>query len=270
MGFSDILFPLWLSLPAKLILFIKTRPGHPCRGESRSIGSAPCAWMERTPTMADTYKSFHELQSLEREGEDWAREYIDRGSPLLIMAPHGGWIEPFTTEVARAVAGDDLSFYTFLGLKESGNHTLHLTSHRFDEPLAQRAASSARWILTIHGERSSDRAFVMVGGLWRSFRRALVRAFEEAGIRVEGPREGLAGVNPKNICNCGQAGAGGQLEISGGLRRALRQDPAGLARFAGVVRSALFHVEREGIVAESHGGRIGDLGRGRPPEGTSR
>ena len=204
--------------------------------------------------MADTYKSFHELQSFEREGEDWAREYVDRGSPFLVMAPHGGWIEPFTTEVARAVARDDLSFYTFLGLKESGNHTLHLTSHRFDEPLAQRAASSAHWILTIHGERSTDRGFVMVGGLWRPFRRALVRAFEEAGIPVEGPREGLAGVNPRNICNCGQAGAGGQLEISGGLRRSLRQDPEELARFSEVVRGALFQVEREKTVGASHGG----------------
>ena len=55
--------------------------------------------------MVDTYRSFSELRECEREGEDWAREYVDRGSLLLVMAPHGGWIEPFTAELARAIAG---------------------------------------------------------------------------------------------------------------------------------------------------------------------
>lgn len=204
--------------------------------------------------MPDAYDSFQELESREREGEDWAREYIHRGSRVLVMAPHGGWIEPFTAELARAVAGNDLSVYTFQGLKESGNEKLHLTSHRFDEPLAHQAVSSAHWILAIHGERSPDRSFVMVGGLWSFFRERLVRAFEEAGIPVEGPRKGLGGVNPKNICNRGLSGAGAQLEISGALRRALRKDPDELCRFVGLVREVLFQVERELMSGELRDG----------------
>ena len=196
-------------------------------------------------TMADAYQSFQELESKEREGEDWVREYINRGSRILVMAPHGGWIEPFTAELARAVAGNDLSFYTFQGLKKRGNEKLHLTSHLFDEPLAQRAASSALWVLAIHGERSPDRSFVMVGGLWGTFRKRLAEAFTDAGISVEGPRQGLGGANPRNICNRGQSGAGGQLEISEGLRRALRKDQEGLRRFVELVRGVLFQVEHE-------------------------
>ena len=201
--------------------------------------------------MPDTYQSFPHLESQEREGEDWAREYINRESRILVMAPHGGWIEPFTAELARAVAGNDLSLYTFQGLKGRGNQKLHLTSHRFDEPLALGAASSALWVLAIHGERSPDRSFVMVGGLWDSLRERLVEAFAEAGIAVESPRRGLGGVNPRNICNRGQSGAGVQLEISEGLRRALRKDPAELRRFVDLVRGALFQVESEMITGIS-------------------
>jgi len=203
--------------------------------------------------MPDTYQSFPELESQEREGEDWAREYINRESRILVMAPHGGWIEPFTAELARAVAGNDLSFYTFQGLKDRGNQKLHLTSHRFDEPLALRAASSALWVLAIHGERSPDRSFIMVGGLWDSLRERLVEAFSEAGVSVEGPRQGLGGVNPKNICNRGQSGSGVQLEISEGLRRALRRNPEQLHHFAEVVRGTLFQVESEMRTGPSHG-----------------
>jgi phage replication-related protein YjqB (UPF0714/DUF867 family) len=161
------------------------------------------------------------------------------------MAPHGGWIEPFTAELARAVAGNDLSYYAFQGLKSKGNQQLHLTSHRFDEPLALRAASSAQWVLAFHGERTSEREFVMVGGLWGPFRERVVEALQEAGIPVEGPRDGLGGVNPNNICNRGQSGTGGQLELSEGLRKSLREDSAKLQRFVGAVRGVLGQVEEE-------------------------
>ncbi len=203
--------------------------------------------------MPDTYQSFPELESQEREGEDWVREYINRDSRILVMAPHGGWIEPFTAELARAVAGNDLSLYTFQGLKDRGNQKLHITSHRFDEPLALRAASSALWVLAIHGERSPDRSFIMVGGLWDALRERLVEAFSEAGVSVEGPRRGLGGVNPRNICNRGQSGTGVQLEISEGLRRALRRNPEELHHIVEVVRGTLFQVESEMIAGLSHG-----------------
>jgi phage replication-related protein YjqB (UPF0714/DUF867 family) len=147
--------------------------------------------------------------------------------------------------LAKAVAGTDLSCYTFQGLKEMGNEKLHLTSHRFDDPLALRAVSTASWILAVHGERSSHREFVMVGGLWASFRERMEEAFRKAGIPVEGPRRGLGGINPRNICNRGATRVGGKLELSEGLRRVLRKEPAELERFVGLVRRALFQAEAE-------------------------
>ncbi len=197
------------------------------------------------PGMIDTYQDFRELEAHEREGEDWTREYVNRGSNILVLAPHGGWIEPFTAELAGAIAGNDLSFYAFQGLKRRENKSLHLTSHRFDEPLALGAAAAALWVLTVHGERDSSREFVMVGGLWDQFRTGLVEALEGAGITALDPREGLGGMNPKNICNRGSSGVGGQLEISEGLRKTLRRDQKKLLSFVELVRGVLFEVESQ-------------------------
>ena len=60
--------------------------------------------------------------------------YKDRDSAYAIIAPHGGGIEPGTTELAEAIARNDFSFYTFEGKKRTSNRDLHLTATRFDEP----------------------------------------------------------------------------------------------------------------------------------------
>ena len=195
--------------------------------------------------MPDTYRSFRELQDSEREGKDWARKHEDRGSRILLLAPHGGWIEPLTTELAQAVAGPDFSFYSFLGLKDGGNARLHLTSHRFDDPLALEAVAKADRVLAIHGERSRHGAFVMVGGRWDELRMALSRVLGEAGFRVREPREGLGGLHRRNICNRGRLGAGGQLELSEGLRMHFRRDSANQQAFVRAVRRVLLAFEED-------------------------
>ncbi len=192
----------------------------------------------RRLSMADTYKSFQELKAQEREGEDWTREYISRGSRILVMAPHGGWIEPFTSELARAVAGNDLSLYTFQGLKERGNESLHLTSHRFDEPLGLRAASAAHWVLAIHGERSPDRPFVMVGGLWNLVSGSSCRGLSKRpAFRWRARGRGLDGVNPDEHLQSGtlrdRCTAGDQWRAAAGSAGRTRRSFAGSWSWSG-------------------------------------
>ena len=189
--------------------------------------------------MVDRYRSFAELAGEEPEGESWTREYRRGNSPFMVMAPHGGWIEPFTSELAEAIAGDDHAFYTFRGVRDGASGILHLTSHRFDEPLALDAASRAEVVLAVHGERTRDEAFVMVGGALAGLRVALEGALVEEGFATKSPRPGLHGRNPRNICNRGASGAGVQLEVSEGLRRRLSREASLLARFVGAVRGAL-------------------------------
>jgi phage replication-related protein YjqB (UPF0714/DUF867 family) len=196
--------------------------------------------------LADTYRSFDELRANEVEDSDWSREYQPRGSTILVMAPHGGWIEPHTTELARSIAGDTFSFYTFQGLKGGGNQALHITSHRFDEPVAMAAVGEADHVVAIHGERSRHEAFVMVGGAERGLAAAVAESLADLGFKVSPPRPGLGGLNPRNICNRGRQGAGIQLELSEGLRQRLRDRPAMEVKFVEGVRKVLRGVEGVG------------------------
>ncbi len=56
--------------------------------------------------MADTYKNFQELAKNEKG--NFKIEYIDRGSNITIIAPHGGKIESYTTEIAKKIANNTL------------------------------------------------------------------------------------------------------------------------------------------------------------------
>jgi phage replication-related protein YjqB (UPF0714/DUF867 family) len=56
-------------------------------------------------------------------------------SRIAIIAPHGGGIEPGSSTIARAIAGEDINMYLFEGIKVAkGNAIVHIASHHFDEP----------------------------------------------------------------------------------------------------------------------------------------
>ncbi|MBW1647275.1 MAG: GNAT family N-acetyltransferase [Deltaproteobacteria bacterium] len=199
-------------------------------------------------TAPDRYACFAELCRHEQEGTDFVILTKASAASLLVMAPHGGGIEPGTVDLAHAIAGDDHAFYAFKGIKASGNAALHITSNRFDEPRALRMARRAEWVLTIHGCREPG-AVIFVGGRDGNRRQAIGRALQEAGFDArESERPGLRGINPNNICNRGYSGRGVQLELSDGLRRQMfdhlrrrtgRRKTEVFYRFVSVVRDAL-------------------------------
>ena len=67
--------------------------------------------------MADRYRTFDDLAANQRVGIDYDVRVVDRGTHIAILAPHGGKIEPHTSEIAEAIARTDLSFYAFEALK---------------------------------------------------------------------------------------------------------------------------------------------------------
>ncbi|MEE4608184.1 MAG: GNAT family N-acetyltransferase [Desulfobacteraceae bacterium] len=199
-------------------------------------------------TAADRYACFAELCRDEKEGTDFVILAKAVPASLLVMAPHGGGIEPGTVDLAHAIAGDDHAFYAFKGIKAAGNTVLHITSNRFDEPRALRMARRAAWVLTIHGCREPG-TLIYVGGRDGTRGRAIQRALQDAGFDArESQRPGLRGINPNNICNRGYSGRGVQLELSDGLRRQMfdhlrrrtgRRKTAVFYRLVTVVRGAL-------------------------------
>ncbi|NWG03450.1 MAG: poly-gamma-glutamate hydrolase family protein [Syntrophaceae bacterium] len=186
----------------------------------------------------NSYKSFKELSRHEVDGKDYRTRIQLRDPRVLIMAPHGGKIEPATEIIAEAIAGEDYSFYSFEGLKED-SQKLHIESHLFDEPKALKAVEKADVVVTVHGQIDQKKEFVMVGGLHDSLRLEIIRQLETAGFQTRTPTEGLMGTDPQNICNRGKSKQGVQLEVSRKVRDLLRANKNELQKFVNAVRKAI-------------------------------
>jgi len=189
--------------------------------------------------MASSYRSFQELKDQEVEGRDFRIRTDLRDSSVLVMAPHGGKIEPGTTEIAEAIAGMDLSFYSFEGLKTEGNSVFHIESHLYNEPRALQAISKAHVVVTVHGQIDQKDEFVMIGGLHTQLGSEIKRQLEASGFQTRSPTKGLSGTDQKNICNRGISRGGVQLEMSRKVRDLLRTNPDRLRAFANAVRKAI-------------------------------
>jgi phage replication-related protein YjqB (UPF0714/DUF867 family) len=173
--------------------------------------------------MADTYHNFAALEQHERAGIDY-EVLVRRAEPAFaIVAPHGGGIEPGTSEIADAIARQRWSFYSFEGLKRLGNRVLHITSTRFDEPMCLLLLGKTSRVVTIHGEESDDDGEgVFVGGLDVDLGTSIGALLTAQGFNVrKHPDCNLQGLDPENICNRGTAGAGVQLELSHAVRATL-------------------------------------------------
>ena len=186
-----------------------------------------------------SYTNFRELADHEVEGQDYRIRIELRNPHVLIMAPHGGKIEPTTEVIAEAIAGTAYSFYSLEGLRADGNSVLHIESHLFDEPRALQAVEEADIVVTVHGQIDQKNEFVMVGGLHERLRSEIKQQLEAVGFPTRPPTEGLTGTDPMNICNRGKWKQGVQLEVSRRVRDLLRTNKDQLQSFANAVGKAI-------------------------------
>jgi phage replication-related protein YjqB (UPF0714/DUF867 family) len=185
------------------------------------------------------------------EGVDYAVQALHREqSRVAILAPHGGLIEGRTSQVARLIAGDQHRLYLFEGLRTTGDNfdCLHLASHRFDEPRALELIAVCDTVIAVHGyaARGPD---ILLGGLNELLKLKIAEALEANGFTCQAHGHRFPGKDPRNICNRGRSGAGVQLELSEGLRKA-----GDLPALGAAVRTVLLQAEGEQHVS----GRIVD------------
>ena len=142
--------------------------------------------------MAVVYCCYEMLRQNEREGVDYEVVTVteNRDPSVVVMAPHGGDIEPHTSLLADEIATDEFVFYEFRGKKKSGNRTLHITSTRFDEPCAVGLAERAEVVLAVHGARGGAE-FLMVGGTARGVGVGDTGVTEQDGDRRASAGRGL-------------------------------------------------------------------------------
>ena len=189
--------------------------------------------------MPDFYANFQELQSHEQVGRDYRINVSRHWHQVLIIAPHGGKIESYTSQIAQWIAAEDFAWYCFEGLKDLDNRRLHITSYNFDEPTVLLALQEAHTVLTIHGLKNRIDEFLMIGGLDTTFGSELRVALQHLGFIVRESGQAYGGVHATNICNRGCTGKGVQLEISLALRKRIFEDAKCRIRFVETVRSVI-------------------------------
>jgi phage replication-related protein YjqB (UPF0714/DUF867 family) len=201
--------------------------------------------------MSDKYANFQELSRSELQGVDFAiRQARGKTPSILVLGLHAGRIEPGISEIVLAVAGDELSYYLFEGIKARGNRDLHITSTHFDEPGCLALVHNSENVIAIHGERSNDKV-VYLGGLDEPLKKQLMAALRDHDFAAkEHAKPLLQGVSSKNICNRGRSRAGVQLELSNGLRQTFfqslntdgkRRPTVHFYRFVAALRNGLRH-----------------------------
>lgn len=187
----------------------------------------------------DKYSSFQELAAQEVRGKDYDIRISSRNaSQVIVLAPHGGGIEPESDLIATAIAGAEFSLYCFLGLKRNGNKQLHITSHNFDEPECLGLLAKHQYVLAIHGCAEPGEK-VLLGGLDRALISELSTELDSTGIHAETTGHKYPGRNPENICNRGTKSAGAQFELSLQFRRSNR-----IPVFVDAVRRVLLEKDR--------------------------
>jgi phage replication-related protein YjqB (UPF0714/DUF867 family) len=151
--------------------------------------------------------------------------------PCLVVAPHGGKIEPLTSEIARAVADVSVrSFYLFVGLLRRNNWgALHIASTSFDEPDFEALVADTELVVSFHGAQGDRGRNIYVGGLHEEGRALMIDALNPALHRfgivaVDAARAkdkpSIAGLDGRNLTNRGRTGRGIQLEFSDRARLA--------------------------------------------------
>jgi phage replication-related protein YjqB (UPF0714/DUF867 family) len=157
------------------------------------------------------------------EGVDFLRRHRHRaGSDTVVIAPHGGGIEPGTSELAVAIAGRTHSYWLFEGLRPADNGELHVTAENCDDPVALSLLRTARTALAVHG-CAGETPEVLVGGRDAALRRLLLARYHDTGFRaVDASRhEGLSGTSRYNVVNRTRTRRGGQIELSTALRASM-------------------------------------------------
>ena len=188
------------------------------------IAIAPVIANTKTADAKDYYRSFSKLAKHQARGEDYYINKYDWPSNTAVIAIHAGEIELQTGELAATIAdwtGSDL--YTFEGIKNRNNGILHVTSTRFNEPVARNLVAKSDKTLSVHGCTGS-RAVTYVGGQDKALGEKIKASLQDAGFKVSTPPKRLNGKNPKNICNKNASGKGVQLELTVPLRKQFVSD----------------------------------------------
>lgn len=186
------------------------------------------------------YQDFGKLSLNNVKSIDYEIETGVTDSDVAVIAIHGGKIEEGTSELAYALSfRNNYNYYSHKGIKSKDNLSLHISSEKFDEPIALEMVAKSKTTLSLHG-CSGPQEFTYVGGLDNELRNKIKESLTRYGFTALDAPRGLAGRSPENIVNKNARGSGVQLEISAGLRaRFLSGDGGKLSSYVLAISEAI-------------------------------
>jgi len=173
--------------------------------------------------MTIPYQDYTELVLKALKDRDYRLNLIDRGADFTVIAIHGGGIEPLTSELAAAIAGEEHNLYDFRGIRPRGNEELRIPARRFDEMHLRELLRRSRVALSVLGVEGPE-ALVHLGGRNRRLVRILRRRLMEVGFAVRGPLGPGAAHDPTRFVNWPAEG-GVQTELTRTLRQKMVDGP---------------------------------------------
>lgn len=167
----------------------------------------------------DRYKNFSEMTKDQTEGKEFFVRHKYLTKKCAVIAPHGGWIEPGTSEIVDRISNGNLSYYIFDGLNAKNNKDLHITSKNFDDDRCLELLNRVNKAVTIHGE-NGDGDFIYIGGLDFALSRIIYNNLSKIGFKVfDHIDKRFLATSVDNICNKSILKIGVQIEISKGIRK---------------------------------------------------
>jgi len=164
----------------------------------------------------DFYPSLSALKRDLVKDKHYRTKVVDRGSDITVIAPHGGFIEPGSSYIARAVAGSQLNLYDFQGLRRRRAQELHVTSTRFRDRRLNDLLLHTRVALSIHSMGEQGSGEIWIGGLNLELKQRICDQLSLSGFVVNGDSPRYRGVHPANIVNLASE-RGVQIELSGNV-----------------------------------------------------
>lgn len=159
----------------------------------------------------DTFKSLASLKQSLTEGHDYSISVVDRDSPVTVVSPHGGKIEPGTSELARALAKQGFNLFDFQALSNTAARMGHVTSTNFRDRRLTSLLNKSTVCVSFHRMRDRHQ-IIYLGGANRRLKEIAARALKEAGFRCTTDPPRLKGLDPENFVNLAQD-KGLQVEI---------------------------------------------------------
>jgi len=169
--------------------------------------------------MGASCRDFTELVLRAEKDRDYRLVIWDRGAEITLVAIHGGGIEPMTSELAAAVAGEAYNLYDLQGLLPQGNDVFRIPAHRFDEMRLRVLLGRSQAAVSLDGVEGAE-PLLRLGGRNRRLKAILAEALAQAGFATADP----AGIKPAHdpaLFFNRPAEGGVQIELTRALRESM-------------------------------------------------